>query len=233
MFIGLSSLLRQLLQWGLYGKQAQCLAHSRCPPSPCLFSLAQGQGHRGSAAQSVYLKMGRVLETRTLQPGLSSSGTQHILTPSFSWSWSSAVWDQLLPRQAALGQCGGSCSFIQMLLISMMCSPMLPPPWMTGEGSQCASPWAGGFTHFAICASARYSAQTQSAFAVGHTYMCLVAQSCLTLCDPMDCSLPGSSVHVDSPGKNTGVGCHALLQGIFPTQGLNPGLLQCRQILIV
>ena len=40
-----------------------------------------------------------------------------------------------------------------------------------------------------------------------------------------DCSLPGSSVHGDSPGKNTGMGCHALLQGIFPTQGLNPGLL--------
>jgi len=40
----------------------------------------------------------------------------------------------------------------------------------------------------------------------------------------MDCSPPGSSVHGDSPGKNTGVGCHALLQGIFPTQGLNPGL---------
>ena len=38
----------------------------------------------------------------------------------------------------------------------------------------------------------------------------------------MDCSLPGSSVHGDSPGKNTGVGCHFLLQGIFPTQGLNP-----------
>ena len=35
----------------------------------------------------------------------------------------------------------------------------------------------------------------------------------------------------DSPGKMTGVGCHALLQGIFPTQGLNPGLLHCRQIL--
>ena len=35
----------------------------------------------------------------------------------------------------------------------------------------------------------------------------------------------------DSPGKNTGVGCHALLQGIFLTQGSNPGLLHCRQIL--
>ena len=35
----------------------------------------------------------------------------------------------------------------------------------------------------------------------------------------------------DSPGKNTGAGCHALLQGIFPTQGLNPGLLHCGHIL--
>ena len=37
-------------------------------------------------------------------------------------------------------------------------------------------------------------------------------QSCPTLCDPIDCSLPGSCVHGDSPGKNTGVGCHFLLQ---------------------
>ena len=61
--------------------------------------------------------------------------------------------------------------------------------------------------------------------------MCLVAQSCPTLCDLMDCSLSGSSVHWDSPGKNTGVGCHALLQGIFPTQGSNQGVLHCRRIL--
>ena len=39
-----------------------------------------------------------------------------------------------------------------------------------------------------------------------------------TLCDPMDCSPSGSSVHEDSSGKSTGVGCHAFLQGIFPTQ---------------
>ena len=52
--------------------------------------------------------------------------------------------------------------------------------------------------------------------------MYLVTQSCLTLCNPMDCNLPGFSVHGDSPGKNTGMDCHALLQGIFPIQGLNP-----------
>ena len=58
-----------------------------------------------------------------------------------------------------------------------------------------------------------------------------VAQSCPTLCDPMDCSPTGSSVHGDSPGENTGVGFHALLQGIFPMQGWNPGLPCCGQIL--
>ena len=55
--------------------------------------------------------------------------------------------------------------------------------------------------------------------------MHLIAQPCLTLCSPMDCSLPGSSAHADSPGKDTGMGCHALLQGISPTQGSNSGLL--------
>ena len=58
----------------------------------------------------------------------------------------------------------------------------------------------------------------------------LSAQSCLTLCDPMDCSPLGSSVHGDSPGKDTGVGCHVLLQGIFPTQGSNPYLPHYMQI---
>ena len=101
--------------------------------------------------------------------------------------------------------------------------------------------------------------------------LCLVAQRCLTLCSPVDCSPPDSSVHGDCPGKNTGagfhalhqgnlpnpgteprssalqadslpfeppgkpkdtgVGSHSLLQGIFPTQELNQGLLNCRWIL--
>ena len=90
-------------------------------------------------------------------------------------------------------------------------------------------------------------------------YTCLVAQSHPTLCNPMDCSLPGSSIHGDSlknlggdlpntgikpgspalqadslpsepPGKpkNTGVGNLSLLQGNFPTQDSNQGLLHCR-----
>ena len=51
--------------------------------------------------------------------------------------------------------------------------------------------------------------------------LCLVAQLCSTLCDLMDCSPPGSSVHVDSPGKNTGVDCRALLQGNLPNPVVN------------
>ena len=43
--------------------------------------------------------------------------------------------------------------------------------------------------------------------------LCLVAQFCLTLSDPVDCSPQGSSVHGESPGNNARVGCHALLQG--------------------
>ena len=54
----------------------------------------------------------------------------------------------------------------------------------------------------------------------------LVIQSCLTLCDPTGLLSPWNS-----PGKNTGVGNHSLLQGIFPIQKLNLGLLHCRRIL--
>ena len=50
-----------------------------------------------------------------------------------------------------------------------------------------------------------------------HNASFLVTQSSPALCDPMDCSLPGSSVHRIFPDKNTGVGCRALLQGIFQT----------------
>ena len=63
-----------------------------------------------------------------------------------------------------------------------------------------------------------------------------VAQSCPTLCDSMDCSLPGSSLQGilppwDFPGKSTGVGCRFLLLGIILTQGLNPDLPHSRQML--
>ena len=62
-----------------------------------------------------------------------------------------------------------------------------------------------------------------------HAMPCSVAQSCLTLCDPVDCSSPGASIHGIFQAKNTGVGCHLLLrgillQGILPTQESNSHL---------
>ena len=61
--------------------------------------------------------------------------------------------------------------------------------------------------------------------------MRLVTQLSPTLCDPTESSPSGSSVHGDSPGKNAEMGCHSLLQRIFPTQGSHPGQTHCRQIL--
>ena len=55
---------------------------------------------------------------------------------------------------------------------------------------------------------------------------------CLTLCDPVDCNPPTRLLCPwNFPGKNTGVDCHFLPQGIFPTQGSNPHLLHCKRIL--
>ena len=59
----------------------------------------------------------------------------------------------------------------------------------------------------------------------------LVAQSCQTHCDPHRLQPPRLPCPWKSPDKNVGVGCYSLLQGIFLTQGSNPGLLPCRQIL--
>ena len=69
--------------------------------------------------------------------------------------------------------------------------------------------------------------QTDQAWAC----MCLVTQSCPALCNPLDYSPLDPSVHGCASGKNTGVSCYALIQGIFLTQGSNPCLLHCRRIL--
>ena len=93
--------------------------------------------------------------------------------------------------------------------------------------------WAGRFFTTSATWEAHTSTSTHThththlqihAYMHKHIYTCMHAQSCLTRCNSMDLSPPGSSVHGDSPGKDTGVDCHAILQGIFPTQGSNPGL---------
>ena len=62
-------------------------------------------------------------------------------------------------------------------------------------------------------------------------HIVLVTQFCWTLCDPTNGRNARLLCPWGSPGKNTGVSCHFLLPGNFPTQGSNPGLLHCRQIL--
>ena len=60
-----------------------------------------------------------------------------------------------------------------------------------------------------------------------------VTQSCLTLCHSHGLQPTRLLCLWDFPGRNTGMGCHFLLQGIFPTQGSNPGLPHCRQMLLL
>ena len=94
------------------------------------------------------------------------------------------------------------------------------------------------FLGFKITVDSNYSHEIKRHLLFGRKGMTIlneseneVAQLYLTLCDAMDCSLPGSSIHGIFSGKNTGVGWHFLLQRIFPTQGMNLGLLHCRQTL--
>ena len=103
--------------------------------------------------------------------------------------------------------------------------PCCPTPGPRFVGSE-TSPWK-------LRQTSRKGKKNCSECARAQSCCCrrLVAQLYPILCDPMDCSLPGSSVHGKSPGKNAGVSCHFLLQGVFLPQGLNLGLLHCRQIL--
>ena len=63
-----------------------------------------------------------------------------------------------------------------------------------------------------------------------YKYACSVLQSSPTICDPMDSSLPSSSLHGILLGRNAGVGSYFLFHGISPIQGLNPSFLHCREI---
>ena len=87
------------------------------------------------------------------------------------------------------------------------------------------------FEYFAKECSCQFALLIQCMRCFKECSIWLVSQLWPTLCDLMGSSPKGSSVHGDSPGKNTGVGCQALLQGIFPTQGSNPVLPHFRWIL--
>ena len=91
----------------------------------------------------------------------------------------------------------------------------------------CSSPDSGP-RHFQTCWRSSSLSHSGSSTRMGGQS---VSQSYLTLCDPTDCSPPGSSIHGIVQVRIQEQVCHSLLQGIFPTLGLNPGLLHCRQIL--
>ena len=112
-------------------------------------------------------------------------------------------------------KCSDIASSSCWFLLELRWSCWVPLPWP-------ACPWP-------LCC---VSSLCFSALDRGHScWSVFCAQSCPALCSPVDCGPPGSSVPGDSPGKNTGVGCHALLHGVFPTQGSNLGLQHCRRIL--
>ena len=88
---------------------------------------------------------------------------------------------------------------------------------------------------FCMCRCILYHWTTVGSPSTSEKVKVLVIQSCLAPCNPTGYSPPGSPIHgINSPGRNTGVGSHFLLQGIFLNQGLNTCLLHimhCRQIL--
>ena len=87
----------------------------------------------------------------------------------------------------------------------------------------------GGIADLQCCVSFRYTAKQ-----ISYTYVCMSAQSlhsCPTLCDPIDCSLPGFSVCGILQARILEQVATSFSRGIFSTQRLNPGLQHCRQIL--
>ena len=103
--------------------------------------------------------------------------------------------------------------------------------YSTGNSAQCyVATWVGGeFEQEWIYMAESPALHLKSSHCSSAMCVSWWAQSA-QLCNPMQRSTPGSSIW-DSPGKNTGLGCHFLLYGIFPTYGSNPGLLHCRWIL--
>ena len=117
----------------------------------------------------------------------------------------------------------------------------LPPSPLLWSCWQSLSPWFGeaslwplpssscGILH-GVCMCSDVPSLKKDTSHKGFKVKVLVAQSCLTLATPWNVARL-APLCMEFSGKNTGAGCHSLIQGIFPTQGLNLGLPHCRQIL--
>ena len=126
-----------------------------------------------------------------------------------------------------------SCSCMKSLShVQLFATPWLLHPWnfpgkRIGMGCyfllQGIFPTQGSNSSLPYCRQMLYHLSHQGS---------LVAQSCPNLCDPMDCTHQ-ALLSMQFSRQGYWSGCHALFQGIFPTQGLNPGLLHCKQILYI
>ena len=142
----------------------------------------------------------------------SEIGIQFIFSPGGLVSWERCSRAVFLHLSLHLGPMIDSCSFSPFLgPPSCILRPEDPCLMYTDVHQKSVPPQLSAWVHACVWAKS--------------------LRSCPTLCDPIDWSLLGSSVHGILQGKNTGVGYRAPLQGIFPTQGSNPCLLHCRQIL--
>ena len=100
------------------------------------------------------------------------------------------------------------------------------PGYLHGLLTLTSNVWATSFSGMQSCpVDLRMALAVPSLTVTPQMSLCVDAQSCPTLCNPMDCSPLGSSVHEILQARNTGVDCHFLLLGIFLTQGSNPCLL--------
>ena len=145
--------------------------------------------------------------TASLQFGIPSSDSQEF--------WGASPSRDLLIGKGEVSRIMGRwCTLEPVACLAFFC---IPRPLALGDGGgqwvpMLRSSDSGGFIHKKL--------------------KVLVAQSCPTLFDPIECSPPASSVQKGyCQGKNAGIGSHSLLQGIFPAEGWNQGLLHCRQIL--
>ena len=127
-----------------------------------------------------------------------------------------SLWQQFFPG----ARDSGSSSPLRPLT-----SPARPrAKSLTNEVAPSVSEWLSEALLFQVY-SACSVAQVSIKALLSSLHLCLVAQSCPALFNHVDCSSPDSSVHGIFSARNTEVGCHFLLQGIFPTQGLNLCLL--------
>ena len=127
--------------------------------------------------------------------------------------------------------CSFTSNFPVLLYLKFLMSEWQRRPWAHHSSTLAwKMPWteeSGGLPSMGLQSRTRLKRLSSSSSSMSE-WVSEIAQSCPTLCDPVDTRflLPW-----DFLGKSTGVGCHFLLQGVFPNQGSNPDLLHCRQTL--